>query len=325
LRYLITGGSGYIGTRLLERLIEREDTERVTVADVRPPRSFGPKIAYEEIDVRDRARVRRLLERERPDALVHLAFVVNPMHDEQAMYEIDVGGTQNVLEAASTAGTEQVLVTSSATAYGAFPDNPLPLTEEQPVRGVPDFEYARDKAESDRVCQLWACRHPDRLMTIVRPCIVFGPTVENYISRTFTTQPFFADFGDGEVPIQFVHEDDVVAALVGLLEGRHGGAFNVAPDDSMPLGECADRVGLRRLRVPYRPYRALAQAMWRLRRVETPAGNLSFVRYPWVASNEKLKATLGWSPLYGSRETFEIAMRARGALPAAPGDAALAA
>ena len=325
MRYLITGGSGYIGTRLLEHLIEREDTDQVTVADVRPPRSFGPKVAYEEIDVRDRASVFRLLERERPDALVHLAFVVNPMHDEQAMYEIDVGGTQNVLEAASTAGTGQLLVTSSATAYGAFPDNPVPLTEDHPVRGVPDFEYARDKAESDRLCPLWACRHPDRVMTIVRPCIVFGPTVENYISRTFTTQPFVADFGDGEVPIQFVHEDDVVAALVGLLEGRHGGEFNVAPDESVSLGECAEQVGLRRLRVPYRPYRALAQAMWRLRRVETPSGNLSFVRYPWIVSNEKLKATLGWSPRYGSRETFEIAMRARGALPAAPGEGALAA
>ena len=118
--------------------------------------------------------------------------------------------------------------------------------------------------------------------------------------------------------VQFVHEDDMVAALVGLLEGRHGGEFNVAPDESVSLGECAEQVGLRRLRVPYRPYRALAQAMWRLRRVETPSGNLSFVRYPWIVSNEKLKATLGWSPRYGSRETFEIAMRARGALPAAP-------
>jgi len=314
-RYLITGGSGYIGTRLVAHLAERAETAQVSIADVRPPRTFGPKVAFEEVDVRDRTRVRRLLERERPDVLVHLAFVLNPMHDEHAMYEIDVGGTQNVLEAASAAGTEHVLVTSSATAYGAFPDNPVPLTEGHPVRGVPDFEYARDKAESDRLCQLWACEHPDRVMTIVRPCIVFGPTVDNYISRTFKDQPFFADFGEGDVPVQFVHEDDVVDALVGLLDGRHAGAFNVSPDDWMTVGECAELVGLRLLRVPFGPYRALAQAMWRLRRVEAPAGNLSFVRYPWVASNEKLKQTLDWAPRHTSRETFEIAMRARGALP----------
>ena len=249
MRYLITGGSGYIGTRLVAHLAERAETAQVSIADVRPPRTFGPKVAFEEVDVRDRTRVRRLLERERPDVLVHLAFVLNPMHDEHAMYEIDVGGTQNVLEAASAAGTEHVLVTSSATAYGAFPDNPVPLTEGHPVRGVPDFEYARDKAESDRLCQLWACEHPDRVMTIVRPCIVFGPTVDNYISRTFKDQPFFADFGEGDVPVQFVHEDDVVDALVGLLDGRHAGAFNVSPDDWMTVGECAELVGLRLLRV----------------------------------------------------------------------------
>src|SRR3712207_9265363 len=52
---------------------------------------------------------------------------------ENRMYQIDVGGTQIVLEAASAAGTEHVLVTSSATAYGAFPDSPVPIQEDRPV------------------------------------------------------------------------------------------------------------------------------------------------------------------------------------------------
>ncbi len=77
------------------------------------------------------------------------------------MYDVDVNGTQATLWAASEAGTEQVLVTSSATAYGAWPDNPKPIAEDWPVRGAPDFSYARDKTEADRVCQLWAAEHPD--------------------------------------------------------------------------------------------------------------------------------------------------------------------
>src|SRR5205807_2529308 len=83
---------------------------------IRPPTAFRPKVTYERLDVRDAAAARELLAAEQPDALVHLAFVLNPMHDERTMYEIDVGGTHNVLEAASAAGTQQVLVTSSATA-----------------------------------------------------------------------------------------------------------------------------------------------------------------------------------------------------------------
>ena len=314
MRYLVTGGSGYIGTRLVDRLAERDETERVVIADIRPPASFRPKVSYERLDVRDAAGARVLLERERPDALVHLAFVLNPMHDENTMYEIDVGGTHNILEAASAAGTEQVLVTSSGTAYGAFPDNPVPIAEDWPVRGVPDFEYARDKSECDRLCQLWALRHPDRVMTIVRPCIVFGPNVDNYIVRAWMKQPFFADFGLPDQQVQYVHEDDVGQALIRLLDGRHEGAFNLAGDGTMTWRECSEMIGMPVRRVPRRLYWMFGELMWRLRLSETPPGNLHFIIHPWVVSTEKLKETTGWSPKYTTRETFEITMRARGKL-----------
>src|SRR5256714_13730329 len=249
-RYLITGGSGYIGSRLVSRLSERDDTEGILICAVRPPRVCRPGVAYRSLDVRDAAAVRAAVEEERPDALVHLAFILNPVHDEAFMYDVDVGGTHNVLEACSSAGVEQVLVTASSTAYGAFPDNPVPLTEDHPVRGVAGLEYARDKAESDRLCQLWALRHPERVMTIVRPCIVFGPNVDNYIVRGLTKQPFFAEIGGSDVPVQFVHEDDVVEALIRLLEGRHEGAFNLAGDGLMTWGECADLIGTPRRKAP---------------------------------------------------------------------------
>jgi UDP-glucose 4-epimerase len=317
MRYVITGGSGYIGSRLVERLVERDDTERVTIADVRPPRSFRPKAEYQRLDVRDAAGARQLLERERPDALVHLAFILNPMHDEDAMYDIDVGGTHNVLEAAAAAGTEHVLVTSSTTAYGAFPDNPMPIEEDWPVRGVPDFEYARDKAESDRLCQLWALKHPDRKMTIVRPCIVFGPNVDNFIVRLWTKAPFQADLGGMDQATQFVHEDDLVDAIVTLLVGGHAGAFNVAGDGTMTYRECAATIGLKTRRMPLPLARRLAALTWRLRMSETPPGQIHFALYPWVASNEKLKRETDWRPRHTSRETFEETMRAHGVLGAA--------
>jgi UDP-glucose 4-epimerase len=312
MRYLITGGSGYIGTRLVEHLAARDATERIVIADLNPPRFVMPKTEFERLDVTDAAGCRELVERARPDVLVHLAFILNPSHDEHLMYDVDVNGTHNVLEAASAAGTGQVLVTSSSSAYGAFPDNPVPIGEDWPVRGVPDFSYARDKTEADRLCQLWAAHHPERTMTIVRPCIVFGPSVDNYIVRLWTKQPFVADVGNLDQPIQFVHEDDVVDALTGLLEGRHEGAFNVAGDGLMTLRECTQLAGTPIRRMPLAAYRGLARLLWRLRVSEAPPGQIAFARYPWVVSNEKVKATLGWSPRYTSRETFEITLRAKG-------------
>jgi UDP-glucose 4-epimerase len=319
MRYLITGGSGYIGSRLVDLLSRREDTERIVIGDLAPPPVYRPKTEFERLDVRDREAVRAALERSEADALVHLAFILNPSHDEHLMYDVDVNGTHNVLEAAAAAGTGHVLITSSSVAYGAFPDNPVPLTEDDPVRGVSSFAYARDKTESDRLCQLWAATHLDRVVTIVRPCVVFGPNVDNYLVRLWTKQPFAIDAGNLETPIQFAHEDDLVEAIGALLLGRHAGAFNVAGDGVMTLRECAELIGSPIRRMPLRAYRALARATWATRISEAPPGQIEFALHPWIVSTDKLKKTAGWTPKHTTRETFEIAMRAHGKLP--PGEA----
>jgi UDP-glucose 4-epimerase len=312
MKYLITGGSGYIGGRLIDLLTQSEDSEVVNL-DLRPPAIPRPRTRFVQMDIRDRG-MRSLLESERPDALVHLAFVLNPIRDEHKMYDIDVNGTQNVLDAAAAAGVSQLLVASSTTAYGAFPDNPVPLTEEHPVRGLPSYEYARDKTEIDRLCQLWAAQHPDRVMTIVRPTIVFGPNVDNYIVRFWITSPFFPLLDGNDPDWQFVHEEDVIEAMSRLLLERRAGIFNLTADGTIKLSECARLAGLKTRRMPARVYRRIAKAAWALRlpRVEAPPGQIDFLLYPWIASNEKLKAELDWTPRYTSRETFEVTMRAKG-------------
>jgi UDP-glucose 4-epimerase len=314
MKYLVTGGSGYIGGRLIDLLTQEPDNEVLNL-DIRPPAVPRPRTRFQHMDVRDRG-MRTLMEAERPDALVHLAFVLNPIRDEHTMYDIDVNGTQNVLEAAAAAGVGQLLVASSTTAYGAFPDNPVPLTEEHPVRGLPGYEYARDKTEIDRQCQLWAAQHPDRVMTIVRPTIVFGPNVDNYIVRFWSSSPFFPLLDGKDPDWQFVHEDDVVEAMSRLLVERRAGIFNLTADGTIKLSEAARLAGLKTRRMPTKVYRRIATAAWRMRlpRVEAPPGQIDFILYPWIASNEKLKAELGWTPRYTSRETFEITMRAKGIL-----------
>jgi UDP-glucose 4-epimerase len=317
MKYLITGGSGYIGGRLNDLLTRRDDTEVVSL-DLRPPAVPRPRTRFVRMDVRDRG-MRALLEAERPDAVVHLAFVLNPIRDEHKMYDIDVNGTQNVLEAATAAGVEQLLVASSTTAYGAFPDNPVPLTEEHPVRGLPGYEYARDKTEIDRLCQLWAAQHPDRVMTIVRPTIVFGPNVDNYIIRSWSNSPFFPLLDGRDPDWQFVHEDDVVDAMSRLLVQRRAGIFNLTADGTIKLSEAARLAGLKTRALSARMYRRIAKAAWALHlpNVEAPAGQIDFMLYPWIASNEKIKAELDWTPRYTSRETFEVTMRAKGMLAGA--------
>ena len=325
MRYLITGGSGYIGTRLTDVLVEREETERIVNLDVRPPATARPKSEFVRGDVRKADELRALMERERPDAVIHLAFLLNPIRDEARMYDIDVNGTDAVLRAASDAGVEQVLVTSSATAYGAFPDNPVPIAEDWPVRGQPDFSYARHKADADRLCQLWALRHPDRVMTIVRPSIVFGPTVDNFISRSWKNSAFMPRMDGVDQEFQLVHEDDLVEALIGLLDAKAEGAFNIGGDGTMRWTEAAEMVGLKVRDMSMRTVMRIYGAAWKLHapRVEAPPGNLHFIRYPWIVSNEKLKAEIGWQPSADTRQVFVETMYSQGlvATPPAPAPA----
>ena len=102
MKYLITGGSGYIGSRLTDLLVQHEDNEVVNL-DIRAPAVPRSRTRFVHMDIRDRG-IAALIAQERPDALVHLAFVLNPIRDEHTMYDIDVNGTANVLDAAAAAG-----------------------------------------------------------------------------------------------------------------------------------------------------------------------------------------------------------------------------
>jgi UDP-glucose 4-epimerase len=311
---------GDIGGRLTDELSGRDETEKIIDVDLRPPPRSWPKTEFVRADVRDRKQIRELLERHEIDTLLHFAFVLNPIHDEAKMYDIDVNGTQATLRAAADAGVKQVLVTSSATAYGAFPDNPKPIAEDWPVRGAPDFSYAKHKADADRICQLWALENPDAVMTIVRPSIVFGPSVDNYIVRAFGSQPFVPLLDGVDQEFQLVHEDDVVSALIALVDGKHPGAFNLAGDGLLTWGRAAELIGKKTRNISLKNMKRFSGALWKLHvpRSEAPAGNLDFIRYPWVVSTEKLKSTAEWEPKYDTLETFKITMRANGFLPEAP-------
>lgn len=277
------------------------------VADIVPPRTLPAKTSFRKLDVRDMEGAAAALAEERPDVLVHMAFIVDPTHDEPAMYEVNVNGTFNLLAAAAAEGVERVLAMSATMAYGAWPNNPVPITESQPVHGHAHYVYARHATEADRIAQLWATLHRRREMTIVRPCTVFGPGADNHLVRMWEHQAFFPDFGTGDQPTQFLHIYDCVSALLALLEEGHAGVFNLTPDDCIGWHECARMAGLEIRGMREESFTGLAEGMWRMKlpHVQIPPSFVDFFKYPYVAANDRLKAALpDWAPRYGSRETF---------------------
>lgn len=304
----VTGASGYIATRLIEALIEDPSIDRILGFDVRPPEISSPKFVFDQVDVRAPALEARL---SGVDVLVHLAFVMDPIHDEVEMRDVNVNGSQNVFRAAGKAGVEKIVYTSSAVVYGAHPDNPVSLTEEAPLRANLDFSYAAHKLEVEYVVREFRDEYPQMRTCVLRPAIVFGPHVDNAWSH-FMEFPVFFGVQGHEPPFQFVHEEDVARALVFAVHEDLDGPYNLAAEGWLEANEVLRLLGRRRIQVPEPMAFAVLERLWSVGLAEAPAGMLHYVMHPWVVSSDKLRAA-GFRCRHSNLDTFrQAASRVQG-------------
>jgi UDP-glucose 4-epimerase len=258
-----------------------------------------------------------VLEAFRPDTVVHLAFVVNPIHDERRMHDININGSRNVFDAVDKIGPERFLAASSATAFGAWPDNPVPIDDYRPLRGRPEFQYSRDKTQLEQMLGELATRQPQMAVSWVRPSIIYGPGVDNYLSRMLLQHPLVVLPDGCDVPQQFVHEDDVVAATWCILKGGGRGPYNVGPPDWIHLTDIARETGRRTIKLPLWAMQLASRVSWGLRLpvLRFPPGMNVYVRYPWIVAPNRLCRELGFQFKFSSRETLRELLRAQGRPP----------
>lgn len=313
-RIAITGSSGYFGRHLVRHIHRAEPQVEILGLDITPPRDPGLH-AFADVDVRS-PRVRGLLEAFRPDTVVHLAFVVNPLHDEARMHDININGSRNVFDAVDKIGPKRFLAASSATAFGARPDNPVPIEDRWHVRGGSKFKYAQDKTQLEQMLAEFADLHPKMNVSWVRPCIVYGPGVDNYLSRMLLQHPFVVLPDGCDVPQQFVHEDDVIAAIWSILTHGGRGPYNVGPPDWIPLTDVAREAGRRTITIPLWLMQMASWVCWGLRLpvLRYPPAMNQFIRYPWVVAPTRLCGELGFRFKFSSRETLRAFLRSQAKL-----------
>jgi UDP-glucose 4-epimerase len=201
-----------------------------------------------------------------------------------------------------------IVATSSTTAYGAHPDNPVPLTESDPPRAGQAFVYAYDKRLMDELLSEFARAYPAIAVCTIRPCIVLGPTVANYIAASMLQQPVTALLDGSDPPYQFIHEDDLVTLLGIVVARRAAGVYNAVGTGTLTVRELATLQKKRAIYVPYKLARGVVWAIQRTRLLpySMPPGILDFFRFPWVASGAKAERELGFTAAHSSRECFEI-------------------
>ena len=302
-RIAITGASGYIARRLIRRLESNDGVDHILAVDRRLT-NVGrlDKVEFEQLDIR--APFPRLFVDREIDAVVHLAYVLNPGHHGPYAHQVNVVGTQRVLEACANAGAAQVIYFSSTSVYGARADNPEFLTETDPVRPLRGFQYSEDKAEAEALLERYAKDCPSTAVAILRGCPVMGPNADNFIANAFQ-KPILPAIGRSDPSMQFLHEDDATEVMVQFLEQGRGGTYNVAADGTITWSEMADVMGRKLLRLPAPIWRGMTASAWYLRlQRESPPVGLNFIRHRWTANADKLKRELNMEFRYTSREAW---------------------
>lgn len=302
---LVTGAAGFIGKSLIAELARANTNSEILALDMREVVAHErlPDVTYLTGDVRDPA-LRDLFQVRRPQTVVHLASVVAVGGDPQRDWEIDVLGTKNVLQCCVDAGVEHLIVTSSGAAYGYYADNPVPLREDDPLRGNADFPYARNKREVEEMLVEWHDLHPHLEQTVFRPCTVLGPTTNNQITAMFE-RPVVLGLSGTSTPFSLIADSDVIYALVQAVRHPKPGTYNLAGDGVLSLREIAALNRKLYVAIPPGPLKFLLWLLQSLRITKLGPGAVKFVQYRPVLANDKLKSEFGFTPRYNARETFE--------------------
>lgn len=302
-RVLITGGAGFLGSHVATALAERADVELVVAADLRAqtPRS-GIREAV--LDVTDADAIAPLLREHRIDTVVHLAAIVNPGHDVETEYRVDVTGTANVLAACIDAGVTRIVVSSSGAAYGYHADHPEWIDETHPLRGNDAFPYSRHKRLVEEMLADYRARHPELEQVIFRIGTILGPDVRNQITELWDARRILRLAG-ADSPFVFIWVDDVAAAMVRAATDGPAGIFNVAGDGRLTVGEIAARLGKPLLTIPAWVLSAALRVGRMLRLTVHGPEKIPFLRYRPVLSNTRLTREFGFTPTRTSSEAFD--------------------
>jgi nucleoside-diphosphate-sugar epimerase len=237
------------------------------------------------------------------DTVIHLAFAAGPELDDDGTARANVDGTRRLLDAAGAVGVSHVVLVSSATVYGAWPANPVPLTEDAAIRPNPGAGYPVQKAEIERLGAEWAADHPGTTVSVLRPAVAVAEDDHSWLARSLGLTAGLRA-GSDDPPLQLLHLDDLADAVELARVRRLDGPFNVAPDGWLSGEEARALAGAPPfVRAPEKVVTAAAGLLWRWKVGRMPPGLVPYTMHSFVVANDRLKAA-GWAPSHSNEETY---------------------
>lgn len=307
MRVLVTGSAGRLAQALLPRLCASPKVERVVGVDLNPAQFAHPRFTAHRLDIRSPAVARHMTG---CDAVIHLAFVVmrgtlgRRRHDRAWIHDINLHGSINVFQCAARQGVRHLIHLSSAAVYGGWPDNPPRITERQPLRPLPGFAYAEDKAAVEAWLDGFEAQTPDMRVVRLRPHVILGTNAHPLLA-SILHQPFHPRLPDPQPLFQCVWEDDVAEAARAALLGGVRGSFNLAAEPALPFRDMLRRVHRVAWPVPMVLIRRAHRALWRFTGAAGEPGWVDGLRYSLVIDSTRARRELQWQPRASVHECLD--------------------
>jgi nucleoside-diphosphate-sugar epimerase/ferritin-like metal-binding protein YciE len=289
MRVVVTGATGNVGRSVVEALGERDEVSEIIGL------AGAADIADSDLEPAFRG----------ADAVVHLAWAVQPTHNLKKLERINVEGSRRVFEAAATAGVPKLLYSSSIAAYSPAPRDRL-IDEDWPLGGSETSFHARYKAAIEGHLDEFESVAPNTRVVRLRPALTCRGDAATELCRLLAG-PFIPDFllRSGLVPaiprlsglcFQAIHTSDLARAYALATIRDVSGAFNLAAGPLLSTDDLAAALNLGTFPLSFSLARRLADLSWRLRLQPTPPDWLDMAMELPLVSSQRAARELGWEP-----------------------------
>jgi len=303
MRIVVTGATGNVGISVLEALAGDAAVDSVLGLSRREPSDLTlPKVDWASADVTSSDLVAHFTG---ADAVVHLAWLIQPSRRLETMAATNVAGSARVFAAVARARVPALVYASSVGAYSAGPKD-HPVDESWPTEGIPSSFYARHKSVVERQLDRLEAEHPGIRVVRLRKGLVFqrraaarirrlflGPLVPSVFLRP-SLIPVVPD--TPRLVFQVVHASDAAQAYRLALLSDAWGAYNVVADPVLDPAELARALSARPVPLPVAALRMTAALTWRLRLQPSPPGWLDLAVGVPVLDAGRARRELGWEP-----------------------------
>jgi nucleoside-diphosphate-sugar epimerase len=309
-RVVVTGGTGNVGSAVLDALAADEQVTEIVGIARRAPETAPAKTTYVAADLTEDDLAPLLRD---ADAVVHLAWIFQPTHRPAVTWHSNVVGSARLFAASADAGVRTLVHASSVGAYSPAPGKTV--DELWPTHSLPTAGYGREKAYVERLLDIHEARHPQMRSVRLRPAFIFQRSSATEQRRIFAG-PFVPTsiLKRGRLPVlpwpgdlrfQALHARDVADAYrLAVVSERASGAYNLASDPVIDASVMGDLLGARPVSVPRTAARAALSALWHLHLVPAEAPLLDLVSSLPLLDTTRIRDELGWAPRVSSVEAM---------------------